>query len=64
MFPIYSPSSQCISHNTTLSVFPFYFFKLKKFNGTNGKILAKQKQYKMKGKGEGNTQPAKPRNVV
>jgi hypothetical protein len=28
------------------------------------KFIAKQNQYKMKGKGEGNTQPAQPRNTL
>ncbi len=28
------------------------------------KFIAKQNQYKMKGKAEGNTQPAQPRNLV
>ncbi len=28
------------------------------------KFIAKQNQYKMKGKAEGNTQPAQPRNTL
>jgi hypothetical protein len=47
----------------TLHFLSFLSFK-KKFNGTNGKIHCQQNQYKMKGKAEGNTQPAQPRNTV
>ncbi len=64
MLPSYSPSSQFISHNTTLSFFPFKknikFFLMAQME----KFIAKQNQYKMKGKGEGNTQPAQPRNTL
>jgi hypothetical protein len=64
MFPIYSRSSQCISHNTTLSFFPlkknFQFLLMAQMEN----FIAEQNQYKMKGKAEGNTQPAQPRNTL
>jgi hypothetical protein len=62
MFPIYSSSSQCISHSTILSFFQVFFSifliaQMKKF-------IAKQSQYKIKGKAKGNSQPAQPRNTL
>jgi hypothetical protein len=60
----YPLCSQCISHNTTLSFFPlkkkFQFFLMAQME----KFIAKQNQYEMKGKAEGNTQPAQPRNTL